>query len=136
MARETQGQRAGKGGLCRSTDGRATRGRQQQVKASEGKWWAGTRQLGHVLGTCGIDLDEESLTRARVRVVVQMRRVAVGRTAGAYIHAMGIRCRKEWVRVDTQPAGLGAGGDHRQTGTCRWTGGGTGGGTRGAGGMD
>ena len=27
-----------------------------------------------------------------------MRRVVVGRTAGAYIQAVGTRCRKEWYR--------------------------------------
>ena len=41
---------------------------------------------------------EKALTRAGVRVVVQMRRVAVGRSAGAYSQAVGIRCRREWCR--------------------------------------
>ena len=41
-------------------------------------------------------VNEKALTRAGVRVVVQMRRVAVGRSAGAYTHAVGIRSRKEW----------------------------------------
>ena len=39
---------------------------------------------------------EKALTRAGVRVVVQMRRVAVGRSAGAYAQAVGIRSREEW----------------------------------------
>ena len=41
-------------------------------------------------------VNEKALTRAGVRVVVQMKRVAVGRSAGAYTQAVGIRCRKEW----------------------------------------
>ena len=41
-------------------------------------------------------VSEKALTRAGVRVVVQMRRVAVGRSAGAYAQAVGIRSRKEW----------------------------------------
>jgi hypothetical protein len=42
-------------------------------------------------------VDEKALTRAGVRVVVQMRRVAVGRSAGAYLGAVGIRCRSRGV---------------------------------------
>ena len=41
-------------------------------------------------------VSEKALTRAGVRVVVQMRRVAVGRSAGAYAQAVGVRSRKEW----------------------------------------
>jgi hypothetical protein len=41
-------------------------------------------------------VSEKALTRAGVRVVVQMKRVAVGRSAGAYAQAVGIRSRKEW----------------------------------------
>ena len=41
-------------------------------------------------------VNEKALTRAGVRVVVQMRRVAVGRSAGAYAQAVGVRSRKEW----------------------------------------
>ena len=43
-------------------------------------------------------VDEKALTRAGVKVVVQMRRVAVGRSAGAYTKAVGIRSRREWYR--------------------------------------
>ena len=41
-------------------------------------------------------VSEKALTRAGVRVMVQMRRVAVGRSAGAYAHAVEIRSREEW----------------------------------------
>jgi hypothetical protein len=41
-------------------------------------------------------VSEKALTRAGVRVVVQMKRVAVGRSAGAYAQAVGVRSRKEW----------------------------------------
>ena len=40
---------------------------------------------------------EKALTRAGVRVMVRMRRVAVGRSAGAYAQAVGVRSRKEWL---------------------------------------
>ena len=43
-------------------------------------------------------VDEKALTRAGVRVVVQMRRVAVGRAAGACSQAVGIRCKREWCK--------------------------------------
>ena len=43
-------------------------------------------------------VDEKALTRAGVRVVVQMRRVAVGRSAGTYTKAVGIRSRRERCR--------------------------------------
>ena len=41
---------------------------------------------------------EKALTRVGVRVVVQMRRVAVGRAAGACSQAVGITCRGEWCK--------------------------------------
>ena len=41
-------------------------------------------------------VSEKALTSAGVRVVVQMRRVAVGRSTGACTQAVGVRSRKEW----------------------------------------
>ena len=41
-------------------------------------------------------VSEKALPRAGVRVMVQMRRVAVGRLAGAYAQAVRIRSREEW----------------------------------------
>ena len=42
-------------------------------------------------------VDEEQLRRVGgVRVRVRMRKVAVGRTAGGFEQAVGIRCRQEW----------------------------------------
>ena len=41
-------------------------------------------------------VSEKALTRAGVRVMVHMRRVAVGRSAGAYAQAVGIRSKEEW----------------------------------------
>ena len=60
----------------------------------------GRGRRGEVLGWyLPVDVvDEKALTRAGVRLVVQMRRVAVGRSAGAYLGAVGIRCRREWCR--------------------------------------
>ena len=43
-------------------------------------------------------VDEEQMRSGGVRVVVQMKRVAVGRTAGGVEQAVGIRCRQEWHR--------------------------------------
>ena len=51
-------------------------------------------------------MDEEALTTAGVRVVVQMRRVAVGRSARACTQAVGIRSRKEWCRHTISRKGL------------------------------
>ena len=39
---------------------------------------------------------EEQMRRGGVRVVVLMKRVAVGRTAGGVDQAVGTRCRQEW----------------------------------------
>ena len=42
-------------------------------------------------------VDEEELKKAGgVRVRVMMKKVAVGRTAGGFGQAVGIRCRQEW----------------------------------------
>ena len=42
-------------------------------------------------------VDERELKKVGgVRVVVLIRRVAVGRTAGSAEKAVGIRCRQEW----------------------------------------
>ena len=44
-------------------------------------------------------VDEEQMQKVGgVRVVVMMKRVAVGRTAGGVDQAVGIRCRQEWHR--------------------------------------
>ena len=43
-------------------------------------------------------VDEEQMKSGGVRVVVLMKRVAVGRTAGGVEQAVGIRCRQEWHR--------------------------------------
>jgi hypothetical protein len=42
--------------------------------------------------------DEEKLNRGEVRVVVIMRRVVVGRAAGGFDQAVGVRSRREWHR--------------------------------------
>ena len=79
------------------------------------------------------------LSGAGVRVVVQMRRVAVGRSAGAYTQAVGIRSRKEWckhtvsrrelvgitsrlVHANGQEEVLGAGVGRRGMGGVDWSG--------------
>ena len=43
-------------------------------------------------------VDGERLSRNGVRVVVMMRRVAVGKASGGFEQAVGIRNRKEWYR--------------------------------------
>ena len=43
-------------------------------------------------------VDEKALSGAGVSVVVQMGRVAVGRSAGAYSQTVGIRSKSEWCR--------------------------------------
>ena len=42
--------------------------------------------------------DEGGLSRGGVRVVVAMGRATVGKAAGGFEQAMGIRSRKEWLR--------------------------------------
>ena len=43
-------------------------------------------------------VDEKTLNRAGVRVEVQMKGVAVGKTPGGVVQAVGIRTRSEWCR--------------------------------------
>ena len=43
-------------------------------------------------------VDEEQMKSGGVRVVVMMKRVAMGRTAGGVDQAVGIRSRREWQR--------------------------------------
>ena len=43
-------------------------------------------------------VDEEQMYRGGVRVVVIMRRVAVGRTAGGFDLAVGVRSVRRWHR--------------------------------------
>ena len=43
-------------------------------------------------------VDEEQMKSGGVRVVVVMERVAVGRTAGGFDQAVGVRSRGEWHR--------------------------------------
>ena len=43
-------------------------------------------------------VDEKLMRVGGTRVVVLMRRVAVGKTAGGVEQAVGIRCRQEWCR--------------------------------------
>ena len=41
-------------------------------------------------------VDEEQMKSGGVRVMVLMKRVAAGKTAGGVEQAVGIRCRQEW----------------------------------------
>ena len=43
-------------------------------------------------------VDEEQMKSGGVKVKVIMKRVAVGRAAGGFEQAVGIRCRQEWHR--------------------------------------
>ena len=80
-------------------------------------------------------VDEKQMRRAGgVRVVVLMRRVAVGRTAGGVEQAVGIRCRQEWCKHKYEQGA--AGGYSRTEGASRWWQRGTGGGAGGLGRMD
>ena len=68
---------------------------------SEGPAVTGHGLRGAVVGwyLSVLVLDERQLKKVGgVRVVVLMRRVAVGRTAGGVEQAVGIRCRQEWHR--------------------------------------
>ena len=79
----SRGAGGGKGGWSRGTDG-AEAGLRRGIVLC---WYLSVNVVG-----------EKVLTRAGVRLVVQMRRIATGRSAGAYTEAVGIRCRREWCR--------------------------------------
>ena len=70
-----------------------------------------------------------------LRVVVVVGRVAVGKAAGGFEQAVGIRSREEWYRHKMSEQGA-AGGHIRSEGTGRWWQRGAGGGAGGLGGVD
>ena len=65
---------------------------------SEGPAVTGHGLRGAVVGWYLLVLvvDEEQIMSGGVRVVVMMKRVAVGRTAGGFEQAVGVRSRQEW----------------------------------------
>ena len=66
-----------------------------------GKGNRGSGGAGAVLGWyLPVLVVEERISRAGVRLGVQMRRVAVGLTSGGYVQAVGIRSRREWCRYE------------------------------------
>ena len=68
-----------------ANDGKAVAGGGMRIRGEVVGWYLPVRVV-----------DEKAISGAGVRVVVQMGRVAVGRSAGAYTQAVGIRNRKEW----------------------------------------
>ena len=59
----------------------------------------GAGRPGEVVGWyLPVVVAEEKISRAGVRLCVQMRRVAVGTSAGGYVQAVRIRSRREWCR--------------------------------------
>ena len=80
-------------------------------------------------------VDERKMKRVGgTSVVVLMKRVAVGRTAGGVEQAVGIRCRQEWCKHRMSREQLV--GITGQRGADRWWQGDTDGGAGGLGGMD
>ena len=66
-------------------------------------------------------VDEEQMNRGGVRVVVIMRRVAVGRPAGGFDQAVWVRSTRGWHRHNWQDAGQGTASGHiRSEGAGRW----------------
>jgi hypothetical protein len=67
---------------------------------SGGQAVSGHGQRGAVVGWYlpVLVIDEKLMRVGGTRVVVLMRRVAVGKTAGGVEQAVGIRCRQEWCR--------------------------------------
>ena len=63
-------------------------------------------------------VDEEQMKSGGVRVVVMMKKVAVGRTAGGVEQAVGIGCRQGWPRHRMSRGAVG--GHHRTKGAGRW----------------
>ena len=84
------------------------RGEWREGWSVEGHKWAGSGSpaaTGHGLRGAVVRwylpvlvVDEGQMRGGGVRVVVQMERVAVGRTAGGIEQAVGIRCRQGWHR--------------------------------------
>ena len=85
------------------------RGEGREGWSVEGHRWTGSGSpaaTGHGLRGAVVGwylpvlvVDEKQMRRVGgVRVVVLMRRVAVGRTAGGGEQAVGIRCRQEWCK--------------------------------------
>ena len=74
---------------------------QLQDKAQGVQWWDGTCQCMAV-----VDAYEKKLSRAGVRVVVQMRGGAVGKTPEGFVQAVGTRTRSEWCRHNISRRGL------------------------------
>jgi hypothetical protein len=83
------------------------RGRAREGWSVEDHSWVcsgGPAVTGHGLRGAGVGwylpvmvVDEEKLKKVGgVRVRVRMKKVAVGRTAGGFEQAVGIRCRQEW----------------------------------------
>ena len=69
---------------------------------------AGQGLRGAVIGwyLLVVVVDEKKLSRAGVRVGVQMERVAVGEAPGGFVQAVGIRTRSEWCRHNISRRGL------------------------------
>ena len=67
---------------------------------NEGPTVAGHGLRGAVVGWYlpVLVVDEKRLSRDGVRVVVMVKRVAVGKASRGFEHAVGIRSRKEWFR--------------------------------------
>ena len=79
-------------------------------------------------------VNEMALTRAGVRVVVQMSRSCSGQVSWGLYTGSGDQEQEGVVQPTNGQEGVS--GDYRQVGTCKWTGGSAGDGRRGMGGVD
>ena len=68
----------------------------RQWQPSSNRAWVESSSGGWYLPV--LVVDEEQMKSGGVRVMVLMKRVAVGKTAGGVEQAVGIRCRQEWHR--------------------------------------
>jgi hypothetical protein len=100
---ELQMRAAGDGGWLARLRGRGREGWSVEDRSwvrSGGQAVSGHGQRGAVVGWYlpVLVIDEKLMRVGGTRVVVLMRRVAVGKTAGGVEQAVGIRCRQEWCR--------------------------------------
>ena len=69
------------------------------VADRRGRGTRGAGRVGEVVGWyLPVLIEDERFSKARVRVSVQMRRVAVGMTAGGYVQAVRVSSRRDWCK--------------------------------------
>ena len=99
MVGKAEGGRPGKGGVWRITAGCATMGQQYGSIRAWARQGVGGAVVGWYLAVPVVPVvDGERWSKGGVKVVVMMKRVAVGKALGGFEQAVGIRSMEEWFR--------------------------------------